>query len=652
MRKVHDPFSTERGHLVPYREISEDPESRYDKLPQPFRFLAKVLNGLFETTWNEIQRRQLRRIEEESKFRLSTKTLEDWHSDGRGPLSLGRDCIIRPSMDGRHLFAALDTKILVLDGRENTILAELDIGDGETSEGKVGLSVGKFGERSLIALLTASGCLKLYCHDGDSQLFELRDMTIQDSLTDVKVVDVSTSGNFLSVFQSNGESSLSVFKIPLPSWVSDVNTAVQMIAEETVDGGVDTEHEISLTEKLAGKLAKPVAILKIKTPGLVKPSSFGNSFEMARSLAAGHLANRGRLGECHTLSEKYLEARADALKENEAEKLSMKKIVPPCLPSCLFTSQEFTSTESEFIFKWSNDNIVAFFSLHSQSKGEQVPYLSLPSVSAVSVLCISHDHRMLAIGHDNGFVSVYDKLISSTACNMAPADDNGAVTSLAIFPMTEKPNTLPLASQKYCLVAGLQNGSIWRAFFPSQSTSPTPIFHRDYDGYQPIQALAHCPAFPSLIFAQHGSTSLSVREIESGEGLCQFTLPQSATLRQFCVMRNGRLNTTGTGSPDCDLAFQLTHHLYQMDLKKLPELQSYYQDLSKEEESDTLMKLAGPGALKVIEDTLEKERAGEWTALDDYIEQQWESLAGEVRKLEEKRRSAEATDSQHNQMTE
>eukprot|EP00118_Oscarella_pearsei_P014815 m.129640 g.129640 ORF g.129640 m.129640 type:complete len:129 (+) comp37983_c0_seq53:34-420(+) len=82
------------------------------------------------------------------------------------------------------------------------------------------------------------------------------------------------------------------------------------------------------------------------------------------------------------------------------------------LPSCLFTSQEFTSTESEFIFKWSNDNIVAFFSLHSQSKGEQVPYLSLPSVSAVSVLCISHDHRMLAIGHDNGFVSVYDKLIS------------------------------------------------------------------------------------------------------------------------------------------------------------------------------------------------------------------------------------------------
>ena len=70
-------------------------------------------------------------------------------------------------------------------------------------------------------------------------------------------------------------------------------------------------------------------------------------------------------------------------------------------------------------------------------------------------------------------------------CRLVPAGDTGAVTSLAVFPWKEKPvGIFRMASRTYCLVVGLENGSLWRAFFPNQSdTTGTAIFERYVSAY-------------------------------------------------------------------------------------------------------------------------------------------------------------------------
>lgn len=39
-------------------DFSADPDQRHDKLPQPFRLVNKILDGLFEDTWSLITARQ------------------------------------------------------------------------------------------------------------------------------------------------------------------------------------------------------------------------------------------------------------------------------------------------------------------------------------------------------------------------------------------------------------------------------------------------------------------------------------------------------------------------------------------------------------------------------------------------------------------
>ena len=152
-----------RDSPPPYRDIDEDPESRFDKLPQPYRFVARILDAFIETTWQEIERQKQAKIDAESKLRLRSSVLDAWrpHStetDARNELNLGRNCVLRACADGRHLVAAQETKLLVLDAIDDRIRAELPIENATANDDeRIGLAVAKFGEGMLLGHLTGSG---------------------------------------------------------------------------------------------------------------------------------------------------------------------------------------------------------------------------------------------------------------------------------------------------------------------------------------------------------------------------------------------------------------------------------------------------------------------------------------------------------------
>ena len=50
-------------------DFLQDPDQRWDKLPQPFRFLNKILISVFERAWEIANSREVERITEAAKIR-------------------------------------------------------------------------------------------------------------------------------------------------------------------------------------------------------------------------------------------------------------------------------------------------------------------------------------------------------------------------------------------------------------------------------------------------------------------------------------------------------------------------------------------------------------------------------------------------------
>ena len=50
-------------------DFLQDPDQRWDELPQPFRFLNKILNNIFERAWEIANSREVERITEAAKIR-------------------------------------------------------------------------------------------------------------------------------------------------------------------------------------------------------------------------------------------------------------------------------------------------------------------------------------------------------------------------------------------------------------------------------------------------------------------------------------------------------------------------------------------------------------------------------------------------------
>ena len=50
-------------------DFLQDPDQRWDKLPQPFRFLNKILINVFERAWEIANSREVERITEAAKIR-------------------------------------------------------------------------------------------------------------------------------------------------------------------------------------------------------------------------------------------------------------------------------------------------------------------------------------------------------------------------------------------------------------------------------------------------------------------------------------------------------------------------------------------------------------------------------------------------------
>lgn len=50
-------------------DFLQDPDQRWDELPQPFRFLNKILNNILERAWEIANFREVERIAEAAKIR-------------------------------------------------------------------------------------------------------------------------------------------------------------------------------------------------------------------------------------------------------------------------------------------------------------------------------------------------------------------------------------------------------------------------------------------------------------------------------------------------------------------------------------------------------------------------------------------------------
>eukprot|EP00126_Sphaerothecum_destruens_P015700 Sdes_comp9737_c0_seq1m1246 len=126
----------ERGSPIP--EDYVDPEKKYDRLPQPFRMIEKILNQILEEIWKEIGKKQEQRRQEilsnrKKEENILQAILIDENQIGK---NMGNITAIWTSRNGEYQFMGTIGGRLMVFGRlfQDGAFAEIETNGGKTEK--------------------------------------------------------------------------------------------------------------------------------------------------------------------------------------------------------------------------------------------------------------------------------------------------------------------------------------------------------------------------------------------------------------------------------------------------------------------------------------------------------------------------------------
>ncbi|XP_028922008.1 WD repeat-containing protein 93 isoform X1 [Ornithorhynchus anatinus] len=193
--------------------ILEDPDQILDSLPQPFRMINKLLNRLFDRTWDIIEEREVVREVEQSKVKPTL-----YQPTAEIKLSKVPNCV---TTSRGYLFIGFSRGLQVFSLLSSTRICGWEAARVEiTSIWAVAL-----GNETLLATLDDMGVARLFYFYKEN-LFLIKAINETEDLskqaTCVKL-ELSPGGEFAAfLLQGGGEVWLDVYRLPKDSWLREM----------------------------------------------------------------------------------------------------------------------------------------------------------------------------------------------------------------------------------------------------------------------------------------------------------------------------------------------------------------------------------------------------------------------------------------------
>ncbi|EAX02065.1 WD repeat-containing protein 93 isoform 2 [Homo sapiens] len=526
-QKIKHPIGTRKGPLeVPpptekdwpkddeQDHVLVDPDEELDSLPQPYRMINKLVNLLFDQSWEIIEERNALREAESSQIQPTVYPPLGEIQLNKMPncMAVSQDYVFIGGAKGFSIYNLYSAKQIYAWEKLKVDVTSIWATD--------------LGNEILIAPVDEMGIIRLFYFykEGLYLVKAINEVDDTSKQTTCIKMEISQGGDFAAfLLQGAGDIWLDVYKLPKETWLKKLehpqltSNPKKKVRQPQLNslGPISAdplEMDANVSFKGDIKLSLPVYIMKIKPPKPVTGTTFKSPLEVFAKIKDCYGLGSG---QNHFIKDSQWEQQAEIFNASYKKYLDREWEEEPLstatfyflLPSCLFAMPPEVKGPSGMAcvlgIHWTRSHNFFLYSLNRTLKDKADPEGVWPCAAPIAVSQLSCSSSYLVLACEDGVLTLWDL---AKGQNMYPEGQ--------------------VKSQMKCVV--LCTDASLHLVEASGTQGPTisvlverPVKHLD----KTICAVAPVPALPGmvLIFSKNGSVCLM--DVAKREIICAFAPP-------------------------------------------------------------------------------------------------------------------------------
>ncbi|XP_006192638.2 WD repeat-containing protein 93 isoform X1 [Camelus ferus] len=524
--------------------VFSDPEQEVDSLPQPYRMINKLVNFLFDRSWEIIEERDVLRTAELSRIQptIYSPFIESTLNKMPNCMAVSQDYVFIGGTKGFSIYNLHNAKRIYVWEKLKVDVTSIWATD--------------LGNEILIAPVDEMGIVRLFYFYKDS-LFLIKAINEVDDTskqTTCIKMEISEGGDFAAfLLQGAGDICLDVYKLPKESWLKEVEypqlsanskKKVRQLQMNTLDPVKTDSFEMDINICFRGdvKLSLPVHIMKIKPPKPVTGTTFKSPLEVFAKIedccglgsGQNHFIKDSQWEQqvaiFNATYKKYLDG------EWEEELLSMATfhfLLPSFIIAMPAEVKNPPGVACVLGVHWTGSHNFFLYSLNRTLKDKVDPESTWPCAAPITVSQLSCCCSYLVLACKDGVLTLWD-LAQGFSLGVIALPERCLCQSihfLKYFLVHKGQNMYPegpVKSQMKCVVLGT-DGSLYLVA-ASGTQRPTlsllverPVKHPE----EAICAVAPVRALPGMVLIFSSNGSVHLMDVATSQIICAFAPPRS-----------------------------------------------------------------------------------------------------------------------------
>ncbi|XP_006885285.1 PREDICTED: WD repeat-containing protein 93 [Elephantulus edwardii] len=521
-----------------------DPDKELDSLPEPYRMINKLVNLLFDRSWEIIEKRQTSKQADLSQIQPSiySPVVEIKLSTIPNCLAISQDYMFAGGARGLFVYDVYNAKQLCTWEKLKVSVTSIWATD--------------LGNEILITTVDEIGIIRLF-YFYKEVIFLIKAINESDDAskqTTCVKMEISHEGDFAAfLLQGAGDIWLDVYKLPKESWLKDMEQPPNTISPKkksrvlqmnnpdpvTLD---NSEMDVNTLSKGDVKLSPPVHIMKIKPPKPITGTTFKSPLEVFAKIEDCYGLGSG---QNHFIKESQWEQQAaifntlykkhlDGVWEEEPLSVATLHFL---LPSRMFAVPGEVKTPSGAAHvlgvHWTGNHNFFLYSLNRTLKDKVDPEGVWPCAAPIVASALSFSCSFLVLACEDGVLTLWD-LNEGFPFGVVALPEGcfcESIHFLDYFLVHEGHNVypeVPVKSKMKCVV--LCTDASLHLVTASGTQEPTiSVLVERPEKYlnETICAVAPVPVLPGmvLIFSQDGMVRLL--DVAKAQIICAFASPRS-----------------------------------------------------------------------------------------------------------------------------
>ncbi|XP_062946887.1 WD repeat-containing protein 93 [Cynocephalus volans] len=523
--------------------VLKDPDQELDSLPQPYRMINKLVNLLFDRSWEVIEERNALR---EAKSTWIQPTIyhplaEIQFNKMPNCMAVSQDYVFIGGAKGFSIYNLYNAKRIYVWEKLKVDVTSIWATD--------------LGNEILIAPVDEMGIIRLFYFykDGLFLVKAINEVDDTSKQTTCIKMEISQGGDFAAfLLQGAGEVWLDVYKLPKESWLKEVEHAqltlnakkrVRPLQLSTLDSITSDNLEMeNICFKGDIKLSLPVHIMKIKPPKPVTGTTFKSPLEVFAKIEDCYGLGSG---QNHFIKDSQWEQQAEIFNASykkyldgawEEEPLSMATF-HFLLNSCIFAMPPEVKSPSGVAcvlgIHWTRSHNFFLYSLNRTLKDKIDPEGVWPCAAPIAASRLSCSSSYLVLACEDGVLTLWD-LAKGFPLGVVALPEGcfcQSIHFLKFFVVHKGQNMYPegpVISQMKCVV--LCTDASLHLVTANRTQGPTisvlverPVKHLD----EAICAVAPVSALPGMVLIFSSNGSVCLMDVAKAEIICAFAPPRS-----------------------------------------------------------------------------------------------------------------------------